>query len=76
MMMYMHNMETGKGKEENIVIVTDHFTLYVQVYVTQSQTAHMTAKCCGTTSLFIQVAWEDIVQSGGTFWKWASCQSL
>ena len=30
-------LEPGKGKEENILVVTDHFTHYAQVYVTQSQ---------------------------------------
>ena len=37
-------LEPGKGKEENILIVTDHFTCYAQVYVTQSQIAQTTAK--------------------------------
>ena len=32
-------MEPGKGKEENVLVVTDHFTCYTQVYVTQSQMA-------------------------------------
>ena len=32
-------LEQGKEKEENILVVADHFTQYAQVYVTQSQTA-------------------------------------
>ena len=27
-------LEPGKGKEENILVVTDHFNHYAQVYVT------------------------------------------
>ena len=37
-------LEPGKVKEENILVVTDHFTQYAQAYVTWSQTALMTAK--------------------------------
>ena len=37
-------LEPGKGKEENVLMVTDHFTYYAQAYVTQSQIALMTAK--------------------------------
>ena len=34
----------GKGKEENVLVVTDHFIQYPQAYVTQSQTALTRAK--------------------------------
>ena len=34
----------GKGKEENVLLVTDHFTHYARAYATQSQMALMTAK--------------------------------
>ena len=37
-------LEQGKEKEENVLVVTDHFTHNAQVYVTQSQTALTTAK--------------------------------
>ena len=37
-------LESEKGKEENILVVTDHFTHYAQAYVTWSQTALTTAK--------------------------------
>ena len=38
------SLEPGKGKEKNVLVVMDHFTCYVQVYVTLSQMALMTAK--------------------------------
>ena len=41
---WLLSLEPGKGKEENILVVTDHFTWYVQVYVTKSQIAQATAK--------------------------------
>ena len=37
-------LELGKGLEENVLVITDHFTRYVQAYVTKTQTAQMTAK--------------------------------
>ena len=37
-------LEPGKSQEENVLVVTDHFTRYAQAYVTQTQTAQMTAK--------------------------------
>ena len=37
-------LEPGKVKEENILVVTDHFTCYAQVYVTWSKTAQTMAK--------------------------------
>ena len=37
-------LEPGKGLEENVLVVTDHFTRYNQVYVTRTQTTHTTAK--------------------------------
>ena len=37
-------LEPGKGLEENVLLVTDHFTQYAQAYVTWSQTAQTTAK--------------------------------
>ena len=37
-------LEPGKGLEENILMVTDHFTQYAQAYVTQSQTTQTMAK--------------------------------
>ena len=36
--------EPGKGKEENVLVVMDHFTCYAQAYVTPSQMALATAK--------------------------------
>ena len=37
-------LEPGKGLDENVLVVTDHFTRYAQVYVTRTQTSQMTAK--------------------------------
>ena len=37
-------LEPGKGLEENVLVVTDHFTRYAQAYVTRTQTSQMTAK--------------------------------
>ena len=34
----------GKGLEEIVLVVTDHFTWYAQAYVTQTQTTQTTAK--------------------------------
>ena len=37
-------LEPRKGLEENVLVVTDHFTRYAQAYVTRIQTAQMSAK--------------------------------
>ena len=37
-------LEPGKGLEENVLVVTDHFTRYTQTYVTRTQTAQTTTK--------------------------------
>ena len=37
-------LEPGKGKEVDVLVVTDHFTQYAQVHVTHSHTALTTAK--------------------------------
>ena len=36
-------LEPGKGLEENILVVIDHFIRYTQVYVTRTQTTQTTA---------------------------------
>ena len=38
-------IELGKtGKDVNILVVTDHFTLYTQAFITPSQTAQVLAQ--------------------------------
>ena len=37
-------LEPGKGLEENVLVITDHFTRYTQVYVTRTQMAQTMAK--------------------------------
>ena len=45
------SLEPGKGLDENVLVVTDHFTSYTQACVTRTQTAQMTAKPYGTSWL-------------------------
>ena len=42
--LYYLCLEPGKGLEENVLVITDHFTRYAQAYVTRTQTAQITAK--------------------------------
>ena len=37
-------LEPGKGREENVLVITDHFTRYTQAYVTRTQMAQTMAK--------------------------------
>ena len=37
-------LEPGKGREENVLVITDHFTRYAQAYVTRTQMAQTMAK--------------------------------
>ena len=37
-------LEPGKVLEENVLVVTDHFTRYAQAHVTRTQAFQMTAK--------------------------------
>ena len=48
-------LEPRKGKEENVLVATNHFTQYMQVSVTQFQTVQVMAKVCVTTSPFTTV---------------------
>ena len=40
-------LEPGKGLEENVLVITDHFTRYAQAYVTRTQMAQTMAKTLG-----------------------------
>ena len=37
-------LEPGKGQEENVLVITDHFTRYAQAFVTRTQTAQTMVK--------------------------------
>ena len=48
---YLH-LEPGKSVDENVLVVTDHFTRHAQAYVTRTQTAQMTAKTLWDKCIF------------------------
>ena len=45
------SLEPSKGNIENILVITDHFTRYVQAFPSKTQTAHATAK----------ILWENFI---------------
>ena len=63
-------LEPGKGLEENVLVITDHFTRYAQAYVTRTQTAQMTAKTLWDKFIVhYGPTQEDSNQSGMKFWE-------
>ena len=58
-------LELGKGLEENVLVITDHFTRYDEVYVTRTQTAQIMAKTLGTNLLSTMVYPEKILTNQG-----------
>ena len=61
-------LEPGKGLEENVLVVTDHFTRYAQVYVTRTQTPKQLPKPYGQIHCPLWVTWEDHVESRPKLW--------
>ena len=60
-------LETGKGKEETVLVVTDHFTWYTQAYITQSQIAQTVVKVLWDNSVIHYRLLEKILlDEGGT----------
>ena len=53
------------GKDVHILVITDHFTQYVQAIVTSSQTAKCTAQNLWENSLFIMGFPEKILTDQG-----------
>ena len=58
-------LEPGTGKEENVLVVMDHFTHYAQAYVTQSQMALTTAKALWKTFSCTMGYWKRSCQTRG-----------
>ena len=58
-------LEPGKCLEENVLVVTDHFTRYAQAYVTRTQTAQMTAKTLWDKFIVPYVLPEKILMNQG-----------
>ena len=58
------SIEPSKGNIENVLVVTDHFTRYVQAYPSKTQTAQATAK----------LLWENFIRHYGFLEKFLSDQ--
>ena len=58
------SIEPSKGNIENVLIITDHFTRYVQAYASKTQTAQATAK----------LLWENFIRHYGFPEKFLSDQ--
>ena len=63
-------LEPGKGLEESVLVVTDHFTRYAQAYVTRTQTTQTTAKTLWDKFIVhYGLPEEDPVRSRLKFWE-------
>ena len=61
-------LEPGKEKEENILVVMDHFTRYAHAYITQSQMPRQKAKVLWDNFFHpLWVAREDLLDQGRNF---------
>ena len=58
------SIEPSKGNIENVLVITDHFTRYAQVYASKTQTAQATAK----------LLWENFIRHYGFPEKFLSDQ--
>ena len=70
-------LEPGKGLEENVLVVTDHFTRYAQAYVTKTQTIQMNAKTLWDK--FIVHYWfpkKILMDQGQNLGFWHRCRQM
>ena len=58
-------LEPGKGKEENVLVVMDHFTHYFQAYVIQSQMAQTMTKALWDNFIVYYGVLEKILSDQG-----------
>ena len=62
-------LEPGKGKEENALVVMDHFRHYAQAYVTQSQMAQTMAKAlCDNLIVHYRLPEKILLDQAVNYW--------